>query len=119
MTPHTATDLLPPSTQATWHWLRHALLVLACAVLAGCATGPTPTRSENTVGTDNGTWVEPNASLTRRSPPMVPGGLLQPIQTGQTMAFQVISLNAPSDLWERIRRGFAMPGLEGDLVSQH
>ena len=119
LTPSTATGLLQPTNQPAWRWLRHALLVLACAVLAGCATGPTPTRSENTVGTDNGTWVEPNASLTRRSPPMVPGGLLQPIQTGQTMAFQVISLNAPSDLWERIRRGFAMPGLEGDLVSQH
>ena len=28
----------------------------------------------------------------------------------------VAQLSAPADLWERIRRGFAMPNLEGDLV---
>lgn len=30
----------------------------------------------------------------------------------------VATLNAPADLWERIRRGFAMPNLDTDLVRQ-
>ncbi len=41
---------------------------------------------------------------------------LTPIQTNDARSQTVAPLAAPADLWERIRRGFAMPDLESDLV---
>lgn len=49
--------------------------------------------------------------------PTLPTGTLSPIQArGNASRAGVASLSAPADLWERIRRGFAMPDLESDLV---
>ncbi|MBY0464293.1 MAG: hypothetical protein K2W33_05065, partial [Burkholderiales bacterium] len=48
--------------------------------------------------------------------PALPNDTLQPIQVGSTYSLNVTSLTPPSDIWDRIRRGFAMPDLEGDLV---
>ena len=48
--------------------------------------------------------------------PLLPNETLQPIQAGSTYSLSVASLTAPSDIWDRIRRGFAMPDLEGELV---
>ena len=114
-------------------WAARGLLAMAFAVLAGCATAPAGPRNAGSAGAppaaqatqadsgadsgiSGGIW----SPLTRRSSPaMVPGGLLQPIQTGSTMAFQVVTLDTPTDLWERVRRGFALANLEGDLVNQH
>lgn len=51
-----------------------------------------------------------------------PGGAtaaLAPLITTDSIAAAsraVATLNAPADLWERIRRGFAMPNLDTDLV---
>ena len=52
-----------------------------------------------------------------RYKPMFPSGELQPITTQQTASNGVAQLSSPVDLWERIRRGFAMPNLESDLVT--
>jgi membrane-bound lytic murein transglycosylase D len=41
---------------------------------------------------------------------------LTPIPTNDARSQAVAPLAAPADLWERIRRGFAMPDLESDLV---
>ena len=41
---------------------------------------------------------------------------LAPIQANEARSQAVAPLSAPTDLWERIRRGFAMPDLESDLV---
>jgi membrane-bound lytic murein transglycosylase D len=49
--------------------------------------------------------------------PQFPSGELQPITTQQTASNGVAQLSSPVDLWERIRRGFAMPNLESDLVT--
>ncbi len=46
-----------------------------------------------------------------------PSGELQPITPQQAASNGVAHLSSPVDLWERIRRGFAMPNLESDLVS--
>lgn len=88
------------------------ILHIACLAgmlwLTGCATQGTP-----------GTASEP---LTDSSPssahhtPVIPKGPLQPITASQAASSAVASLSAPADLWERIRRGFAMPDLEDDLV---
>ena len=45
-----------------------------------------------------------------------PGGL-SPITKGNAKRDGVAQLNLPNDLWERIRKGYKMPDLESDLVS--
>src|SRR4051812_31668338 len=48
----------------------------------------------------------------------IPSDPLKPI-TAQDLASQAIArTQPPADLWERIRRGYVMPNLEGDLVRQ-
>ena len=49
-------------------------------------------------------------------PGSAPDSSLSPITAAQAAGRVVASLSAPVDLWERIRRGFALPNLEGDLV---
>ncbi|MDP3246549.1 MAG: transglycosylase SLT domain-containing protein [Polaromonas sp.] len=49
--------------------------------------------------------------------PVYPNGPLSPIHSAQTPSNAVASLQPPADLWERIRRGFAMPDLQGELVT--
>ena len=45
-----------------------------------------------------------------------PADALTPIHANDARSQTVAPLSAPADLWERIRRGFAMPDLESDLV---
>ncbi len=80
---------------------------LACALfLTGCATtgGDAPKTASG-----DGTGLQPHA-------PVIPGGPLTPIARGHVTTPGVASLSPPADLWERIRRGFAMPDLDTDLV---
>ena len=52
--------------------------------------------------------------------PLIPSGPL--LALGRTPAHTsvaVATLEAPRDLWERMRRSFAMPDLDTDLVRQH
>ncbi|APW42392.1 transglycosylase SLT domain-containing protein [Rhodoferax saidenbachensis] len=41
---------------------------------------------------------------------------LTPIASQQTSSRTVVAMAPPADLWERIRRGYAMPDLDSDLV---
>lgn len=97
-------------------------VVAISAMLSGCATvapsettaTPTETQAASTGG--------PFAFLSRGDgrpglSPLLPPDTLQPIQPGSTYSLAVASLTPPSDIWDRIRRGFAMPDLEGDLVN--
>jgi len=69
--------------------------------------------------------LAPNASVTPAgavpdpAPPAntapAPSQLL-PLSSGQPQQAAVTPLALPPDLWERIRRGFAMPDLQTDLV---
>ena len=89
------------------------------ALLAGCAT----VQTETTTASDDPTVRSASAERRTAPPsgPVIPTGPLQSISSapvpvnGQAVA----TLEAPSDLWERMRRGFAMPDLETDLVRQH
>ncbi len=47
---------------------------------------------------------------------IIPGGPLQPITSAQAASSGVTGMAAPVELWDRIRRGFAMPNLDTDLV---
>lgn len=48
--------------------------------------------------------------------PQYPVGNLTPIAAHEPASGGVAQLTAPADLWERIRRGFAMPDLQSELV---
>ena len=94
---------------------------LALLLLTGCANldtnnAPVPAPADGTV-------VAP-ATVRIKTPPVpvaphvaiIPTGPLQPI-TAAEMASRTVTLQLPpADLWERIRRGFAMPDLDSDLV---
>ncbi len=81
-------------------------LIAACLagslLLAGCAsTAP---------GTGTALSIPSSAA------PVYPAGPLSPITAGQASSLGVTTLAPPSDMWDRIRRGFKMPDLSGDLV---
>jgi len=85
--------------------------------LAGCATPPS-TATDPAVNTPAAP-AAPAAPVTQQAlPPAIPAGPLQPIAAAEASSRSVAALQPPADLWERIRRGFRMQNLEGDLVRQ-
>jgi membrane-bound lytic murein transglycosylase D len=83
----------------------------AILVLTGCANmapsnGPDAT---NTSSTANAPTTQPHVAV-------YPSGQLRPISAAEASSRGVAQLSPPADLWERIRRGYAMPNLESDLV---
>ena len=68
--------------------LRHLLVAFSVVWLAGCATSPS-----NSVD-----------------------GPLKPITQARPLSSHVTSLESNNDLWERIRKGFAIPDLQHELV---
>ena len=86
-----------------------ALLLGGCAVTAPGPAGST-SASANTDASDAA------RSILRPSAPFIVQGPLSAIGSADTTRGAVASLAAPAHLWERIRRGFAMTDLEGDLV---
>jgi len=100
-----------------------AWLMAVAVWLAGCATpGSLPvTESAANLPTLSGSVppppaVTPPLSTANNRAPVVPGGPLTPITAAQASRMGVTQLAPPADLWERIRRGYAMPNLESDLV---
>ncbi|WP_027015849.1 transglycosylase SLT domain-containing protein [Comamonas composti] len=81
--------------------LLHVVLLSGVLALAGCATTGNP-------GLDDG--------MAASNTPLYPKGPLSPLSRGNVASSDVASMEAPGDLWVRIRRGFAMPDLEQDLV---
>ena len=84
-------------------WLSSALWLAGCATTGSNAPGDADAPQEV-------------ATPTAQAAPSIPKGPLQPITQAQAHRSGVASLTPPDDLWERIRRGFAMPDLEHDLV---
>ena len=78
--------------------------------LTGCATNGTPGTS------GNGPFNNESSSGATNHTPVIPNGPLSPITAGQAAGSEVASLSTPADLWDRIRRGFAMPDLQHELV---
>ena len=90
------------------------LACLLSAVLAGCASAPSAPslapRPTASVPANNPTPASPRSAV-------VPSGPLTELAVATpTGGPDVATLAAPADLWERIRRGFAMPDLDTDLV---
>ena len=108
-----------------------ALALAAAVFLAGCATRPaTPPASGQTdaaASTDARPAASPAAeeegpqAQIRPSPtgpgagirPYVP---MSPLTVRDMQGRPVTPLNAPADIWERVRGNFAMPDLSNDLV---
>ena len=99
--------------------LCYALALLPGLWLAGCAT-PVPAENGSAVSTTSS--GSPSASLpktTDNGAAIYPGGGLKPLATDPALRSRSVqALLPPADLWERVRRGFAMPDLDSDLVRE-
>jgi membrane-bound lytic murein transglycosylase D len=101
--------------------------VMLAAVLAGCATPPVPTPAPATPEPVVATPVpEPApgavATLPPSSEPAADAAPPAPAPVDPLRPESVIDPDEPntrSDLWERVRRRFAMPPLDNALVRQH
>lgn len=91
--------------------LLHISALAALVVLAGCGTTQPPTAG----GPESGS---PSQVARPTAPSVVPSGPLSPITAGSVQSQAVAPLDAPPDLWARIRRGFAMPALDNEVVRQ-
>ncbi|MDP9902089.1 transglycosylase SLT domain-containing protein [Variovorax ginsengisoli] len=88
--------------------LFNAALLVSALVLTGCAS------------TTNDPSLPPAGavgSAPGQAAPVYPGGSLTPITSGTTGSRNVLTLAPPTDMWDRIRRGFKMPDLQNDLVT--
>jgi membrane-bound lytic murein transglycosylase D len=84
--------------------LAGSLLLAGCASTTGTGSSPSPTDTASST-----------ASSTAAAP-VYPGGALTPITSGTTRSRSVVTLAPPTDMWDRIRRGFKMPDLDNELV---
>jgi membrane-bound lytic murein transglycosylase D len=78
--------------------------------LAGCATPPGSSTDAAAPA------AAPKAEAA--APAVIPTGPLAPITAAEAASRGVAQLQPPADLWARIRRGYRMPNLDGDLVRQ-
>jgi membrane-bound lytic murein transglycosylase D len=106
---------LPLSFFPSFRRLGSTAIALTALLLGGCAV-TAPGQGGNTVQTPTADAADAAYSVNRPSPPYIVQGPLSAISRADTRLAPVASLAAPVDLWERIRRGFAMKDLEGDLV---
>ena len=96
------------------------ILHIACLAgalwLTGCATPIAGQTSSSSKQTDGPTKSEREQLDAPPPVPLYPQGPLQPIVAAQTSAHTVATAFPPTDMWDRIRRGFSMPDLDTDLV---
>ena len=105
MTPHHRFSTPLPFTAFNSRLVSLALFLLV-SVLAGCATQP-GMPGDPVLKTGSGGAHERQMQ----------GGPLQAITPGRTGSHQIVSTEPPRELWDRIRRGFAMPDLQNELVT--
>ncbi|QTN28552.1 transglycosylase SLT domain-containing protein [Rhodoferax sp. AJA081-3] len=96
--------------------------LLAVVWLSACATVPAPTEP---AADGSGIVLQPSREITtgqpRTSRPAYTSSSnthppFAPLSAQETASRSVAALAPPADLWERIRRGYAMPDLDNDLV---
>ena len=112
-------------------------LVATVIFLAGCAaTSPVPMPVPVPVGSIASEASHANSTPTRTSegaaqvktaavrgpvatvPQVFPTGALTPLAPNVANPLVVATMTPPADLWDRIRRGYAMPNLDNDLVHE-
>ena len=100
--------------------LLHAAVLSSSLWLAACATPPGPSSSPSSeTATPAAAAPAVRAEASQPAVAVIPTGPLTPIAPASISSQGVTLLQPPDDLWDRIRRGFAMPDLQSDLVSQH
>ena len=112
--------------------LAAALVLGACAAPGGTGSGPNTAQIGQAAPFSTAAMLQGAAdhppplglaqsggSLGLR--PIIPSGPLLALgnSNASSTTVAVASLEAPRDLWERMRRSFAMPDLDTDLVRQH
>ena len=100
------------------------LSIFLLAWLTGCASTPSP--DNGNLGSDGaGVTLQTSRAMAARPPGLkMPSYIsgssnhppLTPIDEQFMTSRWVVSLQPPVDLWDRIRRGYAMPDLDNDLV---
>ncbi|MFN4349449.1 MAG: transglycosylase SLT domain-containing protein [Hylemonella sp.] len=101
-------------------FFRHAFLAGLFLLLGGCASmGPndqatTTSQTEAPGLADSQPYAPPTPLFSRK--PEYPAGDLTPIAPHEAAPRTVAAMTPPADLWDRIRRGFAMPDLQSNLV---
>jgi membrane-bound lytic murein transglycosylase D len=94
-------------------------LMAVSAALAGCASRPgmpgDPVLSSSKPSTASVPVLIPDPVQNKQA--QIPEGPLQSLTPGQTGSRQVTPAEPPKELWDRIRRGFAMPDLQSELVT--
>lgn len=108
MTPHHRTTAVPGFFNPINSRIVSLAFLLAAALLAGCAT-----QQQQQTGMPG----DPVLIAGPGSKPQLPSGPLQAITPGQAGSHQIVSTEPPKELWDRIRRGFAMPDLQNELVT--
>ncbi|WP_310565032.1 transglycosylase SLT domain-containing protein [Hydrogenophaga sp.] len=99
---------------------RHPFTLCALALtllVAGCASAPS---SPSVVAPDAAAVAvpKPSARPKAKAAPVTSttDAALSAITTETATTAPVVYLSAPADIWERIRRGYAMPDLDNELV---
>jgi len=85
-------------------------------LLGGCAQLPASDASSIQAGETAAPATQPATAPVSSHQPEYPAGALTPIAAHEPASRSVAELTTPDDLWERIRRGFAMPDLQSELV---
>jgi len=110
--------------------MRWLVLLLGAALLAGCATPGAVPAAEGLAVINAPVAVVQQAEVatapvlsasTITAPDLPAGPTLPPstaLQAVTDLAQTVAPIEAPIELWDRIRRGFRMPDLSGKLVSE-
>ena len=117
--------------------MRRLALLLGAALLAGCATPSAVPATEGLAVVNAPVAVVQQAEVATApalsaatitppappAPPALPAGPTLPpstaLQAVTDFAQPVAPIEAPIELWDRMRRGFRMPDLDGKLVRDH
>ncbi len=94
-------------------------LLAGALVLVGCASTLTqpPTTASNSSDASNASPAEqPTAAAAAPASSGSAASPKKPLPPAQAALQVAEKPTPPADIWERIRQGFAMPNLEGDLV---
>ncbi|PKO32857.1 MAG: lytic transglycosylase [Betaproteobacteria bacterium HGW-Betaproteobacteria-9] len=103
----------PPGTPSSGRLAGLVWTLGLTLLIAGCAGTPAP---RQTTQAGDGSTVPSGSPQPATASPNYTHPPLSAIVSAQASAPPVVTLAAPEDIWDRIRRGFAMADLQNDLV---
>ena len=97
-----------------WHTLL-ALAVSACLTACTTLQGDRPSPAEQPA---TGDTQAPASGSANAATPRIPQGPMSPVTTTELRGSAVAPTETPADLWDRIRRGYAIADLDNELVRE-